>query len=232
MHSLKWKFPRLLLASVVTALVVMPVALAGARQSEAARTKPAGVAKRIKALTAQVAALGSEVSQLASKPVPTTPSSLPPKGPAGGDLVGTFPDPVLRPSSVDAAAVADGSLTGADIADDTVTSVKIRDGALTAPDFAPGAVGPAALAPAQVVVGTGVPVAENQVKEAKVSCPPGTRLLSGGFEWKDNAKIGDTIIATGPDIGQNPNTDWEAVGRVLKGGEANEVRAVALCMVG
>jgi hypothetical protein len=63
-----------------------------------------------------------------------------------------------------------------------------------------------------------------------VSCPAGSRLLSGGFEWKDNAKVGDIIIATGPDIGQNPNTDWEAVGRVLKGGEANEVRAVALCL--
>lgn len=216
-----------LLAALLSAMVILPVAIAGAQTPPAPRAKVGSTTKQIKALQKQVASLSATVAALAGRPSPVT---LPPSGPAAGDLSGTYPNPRLRANSVTGATVADGTLSGGDIADDSLTSVKIRDGALSAPDLAPGAVGPSALAPATVVVGSGVPVAENQVKEAKVSCPAGSRLLSGGFEWKDNAKLGDTIIATGPDIGQNPDTDWEAVGRVVKGGEANEVRAVALCL--
>jgi hypothetical protein len=225
MFSLHTKSIKVLVAATLTALVILPVAIAGAQAPTASRAPRANAAKQIKALQKQLTALKSQVAALAGRPAPVT---LPPSGPAGGDLNGAFPNPKLRANAVTGATGAVETLSGDDIADNSLTSVKIRDGALTGSDFAPGAVGPAALASTQVVVGNGVPVAENQVKEAKVSCPAGTRLLSGGFEWKDNAKLGDTIIATGPDIGQNPNTDWEAVGRVVNGGDANEVRAVAL----
>ncbi len=150
---------------------------------------------------------------------------------AAGDLSGTYPNPRLKANSVTGATVADSSLTGADIATASIGAIDIEEHTLVTHDYGLGSVRAESLGGSTVVVGNGVPVAENQVKEAKVSCPAGTRLLSGGFEWKDNAKLGDTIIATGPDIGQNPNTDWEAVGRVVKGGEANEVRAVALCLL-
>lgn len=55
--------------------------------------------------------------------LPPSPSALPPNGPAGGDLTGTFPNPQIGTNAVGADEVADGSLTGADIDESTLSGV-------------------------------------------------------------------------------------------------------------
>ncbi len=50
-----------------------------------------------------------------------------PAGPAGGDLAGVFPNPVISPAAVDSAKVADDSLGGDDIDESTLGEVPAAD---------------------------------------------------------------------------------------------------------
>jgi hypothetical protein len=44
------------------------------------------------------------------------PTTLPPSGPAGGDLTGTYPNPLIGPSKVTSAHIADNTIVAADLA--------------------------------------------------------------------------------------------------------------------
>jgi hypothetical protein len=62
----------------------------------------------------------------ASGQFPTTAiPSVPPGGPAGGDLTGTYPDPTITTNAVTSAKIQDGEVQTADIADGAVTAGKI-----------------------------------------------------------------------------------------------------------
>jgi hypothetical protein len=172
-----------LFAAAMLGLLVMPLALAGAKPTRA--TSSASPTKQIKSLKRRVAALETRRS----------PAALPPNGPAGGDLIGAYPNPQIGPGAVQAAELG-----------------------------------------REISVQTQAPVAVGERTGLSVTCPDGSRLLSGGFDWGNSDGAGARVISSGPPVGAEPNQDpnvnpvWGVQARVDAGGEANTIIAKALCL--
>lgn len=82
------------------------------------------------------------------------PTSLPPSGAAGGDLIGTYPSPLVRAGSITSDKLANSAVVEGKIADGAVTAAKIATGGVTTSRIADGAVTSAKLQPTGVVPGT------------------------------------------------------------------------------
>lgn len=133
-------------------------------------------------------------------------------GPAGGDLTGSFPDPVIAPGAVNSAKVLDGSLGAADLGIGSVGAGQLlgltrREGT--------------------VVVPSGVPGGVWNHGTATASCLPGEQLIGGSAAW-DNENAGDpmAIVEVDPNFATNSvtvkgATDVEA---------ARTLRAIAICL--
>jgi hypothetical protein len=80
------------------------------------------------------------------------------------------------------------------------------------------------------VVGTGVLVSPGTSKEATVSCPGGSRLLSGGFEWLSDLADGSSVLSSSPAFVGDPSKTWVVSGRSDTGGPGNTLFAEALCL--
>ncbi|MGB2874318.1 MAG: hypothetical protein WBB76_02470 [Gaiellaceae bacterium] len=106
-------------------------------------------------------------------------------------------------------------------------------GALTGnypnPGLAAGSVGAGNLKSVTFVQGTGVPVTNGSSAEATVTCPAGTRLISGGPEWGGDT-AGTSIIYAVPSPTGDPNTTLVVKGRVASGATNNTIFAEAACM--
>jgi hypothetical protein len=136
----------------------------------------------------------------------------------------------IADNAVTAEDIASNSINNLDMADNSVTTVEIATGTVFSADLGASAVKAADLGPAFAVAGTGVLVSPGTSREATVSCPGGSRLLSGGFEWLSADADGSSVISSSPTFVGDPNTTWVVRGRSDTGGAGNTLFAEALCL--
>lgn len=105
------------------AAVMLPVTVA-----DAAGNSGANVARSVKQLKKQVSALQQQIVALQGQ----VNTSRPPNGPAGGDLIGTFPNPLIRPDAIGAAEIEKDAVAATEIKDSSVGGAEVQASSLDA----------------------------------------------------------------------------------------------------
>lgn len=129
------------IAAAVLAILLVQVALAGGHDTLGQRARASG------SLHTQIAKLKRRVSALEQKVQGQNGS---PRGAAGGDLTGTYPNPRIATNAVGSGEVQNESLTANDLGPNSVAGSEVQDNSLTALDIAPAAIGNSELGSASV----------------------------------------------------------------------------------
>jgi hypothetical protein len=253
------------LALAVPALFLAAPTPASAKPSHKPTAKPnAAQARQIAKLEALTAALATELAGLearssalaakAATPATVPPTVLPFQGLAGGSLTGAYPDPRLAPGTVGTTALTGGSVTSAAIRDGSLTGADVEDGSLVPPlipahqvsrsIIPPGAGDAPNLGSVFEYPGPGNTEGERTIFPGefsvviKLSCPAGTTLLTGGWEWSDENGDGTTMFEShpaenSPEFGiEFANTTWEWRPKVRPNvGTENTFKPKLLCLL-
>jgi hypothetical protein len=253
------------LALAALALFLAAPTRAGAKPSHKPTAKPnAAQARQIAKLEALTAALATELAGLearssalaakAATPATVPPTVLPFQGLAGGSLTGAYPDPRLAPGTVGITALTGGSVTSAAIRDGSLTGADVEDGSLVPPlipahqvfrsIIPPGAGDAPNFGTVFEYPGPGNTEGQRTIFPGefsvviKLSCPAGTTLLTGGWEWSDENGDGTTMFESHPaenslETGTSfANTTWEWRPKVRPNvGTENTFKPKLLCLL-
>ena len=103
-------------AACFIALMGAAVVASASDSGSGASSSAAGPAKQVKKLKQKLAGFEARLAALEGKPGTTVPATLPPSGPASGDLSGAYPNPQIAPGAIVRGDLADSlDVTGASL---------------------------------------------------------------------------------------------------------------------